>query len=92
MWPLLMAAGDIVYMRLTPRPPMPSADMRNFRCQKIKEGSFFRGRERNQNLFSDLDRVTSDPTSEVTQDQKFRKCEFEGRCFLYTNACIASRV
>ena len=38
-----------------PRPPRLSADMRYFRCQKIIEGSIFRGRDILQNLLSDLD-------------------------------------
>ena len=54
-----------------PRPPRPLADLCYLGCQKVMEGSVFRGLNTSQNLLGDLD--LGEPTSEAIRGQKWQK-------------------
>ena len=55
--PYLWVRWLLVIKTRSPRPPRTSADLRHLGCQKIMEGSVFRGFDRCKNLLSDLDLV-----------------------------------
>ena len=55
--PYLWGRWLLVIKTRSPRPPRTSADLRHLGCQKIMEGSVFRGLDRSQNLLGDLDLV-----------------------------------